>query len=142
MAMARRIGRSSADAFFVDADCHPQTLAVLRTRAGGLGLEVVTGDPFRDLEPASVFGALLHYPGSSGAVRDFRPVIQRLRDAQALAVIATDLLSLLLLASRASSVPTWRSAARSASACPWATADRTPLFSRPATRTSAPCPGA
>ena len=99
MAMARRIGKSSADAFFVDADCHPQTLAVLRTRAGGLGLKVATGDPFRDLEPASVFGALLHYPGSSGAVRDFRPVIQRLRDAQALAVMATDLLSLLLLTS-------------------------------------------
>ena len=72
MAMARRVGKSSADAFFVDADCHPQTLAVLRTRAGGLGLKIVTGDPFRDLEPASVFGALLHYPGSSGAVRDFQ----------------------------------------------------------------------
>jgi glycine dehydrogenase len=97
MAMARRVGKSSADAFFVDADCHPQTLAVLRTRAGGLGLKIVTGDPFRELEPASVFGALLHYPGSSGAVRDFRPVIERLREAQALAVMATDLLSLLLL---------------------------------------------
>jgi glycine dehydrogenase len=99
MAMARKVGKSSADAFFVDADCHPQTLAVLRTRAGGLGLKIVTGDPFRDLEPASVFGALLHYPGSSGAVRDFRPVIERLHDAQALAVVATDLLSLVLLRS-------------------------------------------
>ena len=45
--MIRRVGKSSADAFFVDADCHPQTLAVLRTRAGGLGLKIVTGDPFR-----------------------------------------------------------------------------------------------
>ena len=97
MAMARRVGQSSADAFFVDADCHPQTLAVLRTRAGGLGLKIVTGDPFRDLAPDRAFGALLHYPGSSGAVRDFRPVIQRLHEAQALAVTATDLLSLTLL---------------------------------------------
>jgi glycine dehydrogenase len=97
MAMARRVGKSSADAFFVDADCHPQTLAVLRTRAGGLGLKIVTGDPFRDLEPTTVFGALLHYPGSSGAVRDFRPVVERLHAAQALAVFAADLLSLLLL---------------------------------------------
>jgi glycine dehydrogenase len=97
MAMIRRVGKSSADAFFVDADCHPQTLAVLRTRAGGLGLKIVTGDPFQDLEPASVFGALLHYPGSSGAVSDFRPVIERLHAAQALAVMATDLLSLVLL---------------------------------------------
>jgi glycine dehydrogenase len=97
MAMVRRVGKSAADAFFVDADCHPQTLAVLRTRARGLGLEIVVGDPFRDLEPARVFGALLHYPGSSGAVRDFRPVIERLHDARALAVMATDLLSLVLL---------------------------------------------
>jgi glycine dehydrogenase len=97
MAMARRVGKSAANAFFVDADCHPQTLAVLGTRARGLRLEVVVGDPFRDLEPARVFGALLHYPGSSGAVRDFRPAIEQLHGAGALAVMATDLLSLVLL---------------------------------------------
>jgi glycine dehydrogenase len=97
MALARRVGKSAADAFFVDLDCHPQTLAVLRTRAHGLGLEIVVGDPFCDLEPGQVFGALLHYPGSSGAVRDFRPVIERLHGDGALAVMATDLLSLVLL---------------------------------------------
>jgi glycine dehydrogenase len=97
MTMAKRVGGSAADAFFVDADCHPQTLAVLRTRGGALGLEIVVGDPFTDLEPARVFGALLHYPGSSGAVRDFRPVIERLHGAGALAIMATDLLSLVLL---------------------------------------------
>jgi glycine dehydrogenase len=97
MAMIRRVGKSPADAFFVDADCHPQTLAVLRTRARGLGLEIAVGDPFRDLAPTGVFGALLHYPGSSGAVRDFRPVIEQLHGAGALAVMATDLLSLVLL---------------------------------------------
>ncbi|HZA65348.1 MAG TPA: aminomethyl-transferring glycine dehydrogenase [Geminicoccaceae bacterium] len=97
MAMAKRVGRSAADAFFVDADCHPQTLAVLRTRAGALGFEIVVGDPLADLEAPQVFGALLHYPGSSGAVRDFRPAIERLHDAGALAVMATDLLSLVLL---------------------------------------------
>ena len=94
MAMARRVGKSGANAFFVDVDCHPQTLAVLRTRARGFGLDIVVGDPFRDLQPAEVFGALLHYPGSSGAVRDFRPVIEQLHGAGALAVMATDLLSL------------------------------------------------
>jgi glycine dehydrogenase len=97
MTMVKRVGRSAADAFFVDADCHPQTLAVLRTRAGALGFEIVVGDPFTDLEPAEVFGALLHYPGSSGAVRDFRPVIERLHAGDALSVMATDLLSLVLL---------------------------------------------
>ena len=97
MAMARRVGKSGANAFFVDVDCHPQTLAVLRTRARGLGLDIVVGDPFGDLQPAGVFGALLHYPGSSGAVRDFRPVIEQLHGAGALAVMATDLLSLVVL---------------------------------------------
>jgi glycine dehydrogenase len=97
MAMARRVSKSSASAFFVDADCHPQTLAVLRTRAEGFGFEIATGDPFVDLDGKDVFGALLHYPGSSGAVRDFRPVIGKLHARSALAIVATDLLSLVLL---------------------------------------------
>ncbi len=97
MAMARRVGKNGANVFFVDIDCHPQTLAVLRTRARGLGLEIAVGDPLRDLQPAGVFGALLHYPGSSGAVRDFRAVVEQLHGAGALAVMATDLLSLVVL---------------------------------------------
>ena len=97
MAMARRVSKSAASTFFVDADCHPQTLAVLRTRADGFGFEVVVGDPFTDLDGREVFGALLHYPGSSGAVRDFRPVIGGLHARSALAIMASDLLSLALL---------------------------------------------
>ena len=97
MAMAKRVSKSSSSTFFVDADCHPQTLAVLRTRAEGFGFELAQGDPFSDLEGKEVFGALLHYPGSSGAVRDFRPVIERLHERSALAIVATDLLSLVLL---------------------------------------------
>ncbi|HEX3210319.1 MAG TPA: aminomethyl-transferring glycine dehydrogenase, partial [Geminicoccaceae bacterium] len=97
MAMAKRVSKSSARAFFVDADCHPQTLAVLRTRAEGFGFEITVGDPFVDLDGKDAFGALLHYPGSSGAVRDFRPVIEKLHARSALAIVATDLLSLVLL---------------------------------------------
>jgi glycine cleavage system P protein (glycine dehydrogenase) len=97
MAMAKRVSRSSALTFFVDADCHPQTLAVLRTRAEGFGWQIAVGDPFEDLDEAEVFGALLHYPGSSGAVRDLRPVIEKLHAGSALAIVATDLLSLVLL---------------------------------------------
>jgi glycine dehydrogenase len=97
MAMAKRASRSQANAFFVDADCHPQTLAVIRTRAGAFGFEVKVGDPLQDLDGAEVFGALLHYPGSSGAVRDYRDAIARLQAQGALAVIACDLLSLALL---------------------------------------------
>jgi glycine dehydrogenase len=97
MAMARRIAQSPARAFFVDADCHPQTIAVVRTRAEPLGWTVIVGDPRADLDPAAVFGALLQYPGSCGAIRDHRDVIKRLRAADALAIIAADPLALALL---------------------------------------------
>ena len=59
MAMARRISRSSASAFFVDRDCHPQSIAVMRTRAEPLGWQIMVGDPRIDLDPRAVFGALL-----------------------------------------------------------------------------------
>lgn len=97
MAMAQRVARSKATAFFVDADCHPQTVAVVRTRAEPLGWRVIVGDPLRDLDLDAVFGALLQYPGSSGAIRDFRPVIAALHAAGALAVMAADPLALTLL---------------------------------------------
>src|SRR6056297_3408094 len=57
MTMAERSAKSKARAFFVDRCCHPQTIAVIRTRAEPLGIEVVTGDPLNDLDPQAVFGA-------------------------------------------------------------------------------------
>ena len=83
MAMARRVSPSQASAFFVDQDCHPQTVAVIQTRAEPLGWTVVVGDPATDLDPAAVFGAILQYPGSSGGIRDYRDVIRRLHAADA-----------------------------------------------------------
>jgi glycine dehydrogenase len=97
MAMAHRVTQSQASAFFVDHDCHPQTIAVMRTRAEPLGWTIIVGDPAADLDPAAVFGALLQYPGSSGEIRDHRDVIARLHAAGALAVIAADPLALTLL---------------------------------------------
>jgi len=99
MALAERAAQARSKSFFVDRDVHPQTLAVLRTRAEPLGWTVVVGDPLSDLAAADVFGALLQYPGSSGAVRDFRPAIATLHQKGALAVVAADLLALTLLAS-------------------------------------------
>jgi len=98
MAMARRIAKSSAGKFFVDRDTHPQTVGVLETRARGFGIDIVIGDPIKDLKAPEVFGAILSYPGSSGEVRDFRPVIAALHEAGAIAAMATDLLALALLA--------------------------------------------
>ncbi len=99
MALAERASQVKAKSFFVDAEVHPQTLAVLRTRAEPLGWNLVVGCPLTDLDKAEVFGALLQYPGTSGAVRDLRPAIAVLRARGALAVVAADLLALTLLAS-------------------------------------------
>ena len=68
MAMTRRLCKSKASHYFVDADCHPQTIDVLRTRAQPLGIELIVGDIGTELDPAQVFGALLQYPASSGAI--------------------------------------------------------------------------
>ncbi|MDA9508947.1 glycine dehydrogenase [Bradyrhizobium sp. CCBAU 11386] len=99
MALAERHSRVEAKAFFVDKDVHPQTLAVMRTRAEPLGWNLVVGDPLTELDSADVLGALLQYPGSSGAVRDLRPAIATLKAKGALAIVAADLLALTLLAS-------------------------------------------
>jgi glycine dehydrogenase len=97
MSMAKRTVKTSANAFFVDADTHPQTIGVIETRARAFGYDVVIGDPLHDLKPETVFAALLSYPGSSGEVRDFRGVIGKLHGAGALAIMATDLLALAVL---------------------------------------------
>src|SRR5260221_9019813 len=90
MTMAKRIAKSASNTFFVDSDTHPQTIGVIETRARSMGFEVLVGDPARDLKPKGVFGALLSYPGSSGEVRDYRGLIMKLHEADALAIMATD----------------------------------------------------
>ena len=97
MAVAQRVAKSKSLRFFVDADCHPQTIAVVRTRAEPLGWEVQVGDPARDLDPAAVFGAIFQYPGSSGQLRDHRALIAALKQAGAVPVMAADPLALTVL---------------------------------------------
>ena len=101
MAMARRVSKSKSARFFVDADCHPQTIAVIGTRAAPLGIEVTVGDPYETFGAGGagddVFGALIQYPGSSGALRDPSAVVERVHAAKGLAVFATDLLALCLV---------------------------------------------
>ena len=97
MAMCRRLAPKGGDIFFVDADCHPQTIAVVQGRAEPIGIEVVIGDPDRDLPEAGMFGALLQYPGSSGAVRDHAALVEAIHGQEALVAVATDLLALTML---------------------------------------------
>ncbi len=99
MALAERSARAKTKAFFVDQNVHPQTLAVLRTRAEPLGWQLIVGDPDADLDAAEVFGGLLQYPDTTGRLRDPRPAIARLHDKGALAILAADLLALTLIAS-------------------------------------------
>jgi glycine dehydrogenase len=101
MAMAQRIVGDARTQFFADHDCHPQTLAVLATRAQALGWQVCVGDPFRDLDASQVFGAILQYPGTYGRLHDFRQPIAKLNATGAMAVVAADPLALTLLTSPA-----------------------------------------
>ncbi|WP_075289072.1 aminomethyl-transferring glycine dehydrogenase [Pararhizobium arenae] len=99
MAMAERVSKSKKKTFFVDENCHPQTIALLKTRAEPLGWSVLVGDPDTDLVAADVFGGIFQYPGTFGHVRDFSNLIARLHQTGAIAVIAADPLSLALLKS-------------------------------------------
>ncbi|MGN0934022.1 aminomethyl-transferring glycine dehydrogenase [Falsigemmobacter intermedius] len=96
MVMAQRQSKSKATAFFVDENCHPQTIAVIQTRAFPLKIEVIVAAP-EALEAGKVFGAIFQYPGTFGQVRDFSAEIAALHEAKAIAVVATDLLALCLL---------------------------------------------
>ncbi len=96
MTMAERTAKSKAKAFFIDENCHPQNIAVMRTRAEPLDIEVIVGSP-DDLDAAKVFGAIFQYPGTYGHVRDFTPQIEALHAAGALGIVIADPLALTLL---------------------------------------------
>src|SRR3954452_9231454 len=100
MTMCRRLSRHPGTAFFIDADTHPQTIAVLRTRAEPIGIDLVVGAVEHDLDPATAFGVLVSQPGSSGRLlprATLEAIAAAVHDAGGLVVAAADLLSLLLL---------------------------------------------
>ncbi|MBI3189473.1 MAG: aminomethyl-transferring glycine dehydrogenase [Ignavibacteriales bacterium] len=90
-------GKKEKNIFFVSDDCHPQTIAVIHTRAKPLNIHVVVGkwNEFQCAE--QTFGALLQYPASDGAVYDYRSFIEQAHQAGAMVAVATDLLALALL---------------------------------------------
>ncbi|HEX4868735.1 MAG TPA: aminomethyl-transferring glycine dehydrogenase [Acidimicrobiales bacterium] len=98
MTLIRRSTKAPSPRFFVDAETHPQTIAVVATRAEPIGIEVVVGDPATDLDPTDVFGALLQHPGTSGVVRDLSPTIAAVHAAGGLVAVAADLLACVVLA--------------------------------------------
>ena len=96
MAMAFRAHRAKGTIFRVDPDTHPQTLAVLQTRAAPIGITIEVKSPSEPYEEGC-FGTLISYPGSSGEVRNIRPEIDAIHQAGGLAIVTTDLLALTLL---------------------------------------------
>lgn len=97
MTLLKRVGRNKNTVFFVDEDLHPQTIEVIATRAEPLGYDLVIGNPATDLVAEDVFGAMLAYPGSSGAIRNIGPIIDYCHGSSALVGVATDLLASALL---------------------------------------------
>ena len=96
MALAKRVAKSKSNLFFIDQDCHPQTISVVKTRAEAFGFDVVVDD-VADLEQHEVFGALFQYPNTWGEIRDLKPLIDIVHGQNGLACVAADLLSLVLL---------------------------------------------
>ena len=96
MSMARRVSTVAAQAYFVDSDCLPQTLDVLKTRATYFGFELIVGRP-ADAAQREIFGALFQYPGDSGEVADLSAAIAAARAKGAVVAVAADIMALVLL---------------------------------------------
>ncbi len=98
MAMCQSLrGGREGGVFFVAESCHPQTIDVVRTRARARGWEIVVGDHERFEFSDPVFGALVQYPTTGGAIPDYRAFCERAHAASALVVAAADPLALTLL---------------------------------------------
>ncbi len=96
MHLAAGEAREGSNLFFVSERCHPQTIDVVRTRAGALGIEVVVGD-HETTSLDGVFGALVQYPTTDGEVPDYRDFSGRVHEAGGVVIAAADILSLALL---------------------------------------------
>ena len=94
--MHRAVRGRRGDRFVIDANCHPQTIAVVATRAEPIGLEVTIADP-ADADLDGVYGMLVQYPGTTGAICDLAAVIERAHAAGAMVTVASDPLALCVL---------------------------------------------
>jgi glycine dehydrogenase len=96
MTMAQRVAKSKATGFFIDENCHPQNIAVMKTRAAPLGIEVIVGNPAK-LDASKVFGAIFQYPGTYGHITDFTDTITALHAEKAVGILIADPLALTIL---------------------------------------------
>jgi glycine dehydrogenase len=100
MTLLHRVNkRNRSNTLLVAADCHPQTIAVVKTRAEALDIEVVVGQPQELLGSTEAFGLLLQYPGSYGHLADISGLIEAAHQANTLVAVAADIMALLLVKS-------------------------------------------
>ena len=97
MMLMHRVSKSKSDTCFVADDLHPQTIAVLKTRAEPLGMELRFGDPEKDFVAEECFGLILQYPNTYGEAKDHRALVEKAHAGKALVTVASDLLALALL---------------------------------------------
>ena len=96
MTMAQRVSKSKSHAFFVDENCHPQNIEVMRTRAKPLGIKLILDKP-ENMVAEQVFGAIYQYPGTHGGVTDYTDAMSELHGAKAIGIVCADPLALTML---------------------------------------------
>jgi glycine dehydrogenase len=97
MSMSRRLSTNTSNCIVVDKDCHPQTIAVVKTRAHSMGYEVIIADPYQDVAQYDFFALLVQYPNSKGEIKNLSDITAIAHTKAAFVTVAADLLSLVLL---------------------------------------------
>ncbi len=98
MTLMKRMSKAKSETIFVAKNCHPQTIAIIETRAEPMGYTVQVGDPETELHPDQVFGVVLQYPATDGSIPDYRQLVEKIHTTNALVTVCADLLSLVMLA--------------------------------------------
>jgi glycine dehydrogenase len=95
---ATAAAEAMALAFYIADDVHPQTIDVVKTRADMFGFEIICG-PANEAANHDIFGALIQYPGTTGAITDISGLIADVHAKKGIVAVATDIMSLVLLKS-------------------------------------------
>ncbi len=100
MTLLQRVNKKNrSNRFLIAEDCHPQTIALVQTRAAPLDIEVIVGTPRDLLEEHNAFGLLVQYPGTYGDLEDLSPLIEQAHNGNTLVAVAADIMALLLVRS-------------------------------------------
>lgn len=100
MTLLQRVNKKNrSNTFLIAQDCHPQTIAVVSTRAQALGIDIVVGDPNTLVADTEAFGLLVQYPGTYGHLEDIEPLIEKAHAANTLVTVAADIMALLMVKS-------------------------------------------